>query len=387
MTTGESVAVLTDDDRSFLLDVLDERGAIKRELAELGVVLQQNTTELESASQRHQRMQASLKEYEPRLESLSRDDFRKLITSVNQAELRYLLVREQHERLTEKHEAYAKLLLVLDYTLRIAPFAGLDVPENGVEMPRSSTARHVTEVPPAVPAAPVAPPEGDGAKGTPPAALARIIQAQEEERQRLARQMHDGPAQSMTNLILRAELCERLVKSHPDRAASELSKLKSLVNATLQETRQFIFDVRPMILDDLGLVPALKRYLAELREKSGPEVALTVKSADHRLPITLEIALYRIIQDALKLQQLLGNGHDSRIQLDLDISGTQAVVTVVYAQPIAAAVVVAGAAASQEYETIKQRASTVGGTVDIDTRGEHCVLRVLVPVAATVASA
>ena len=81
----------------------------------------------------------------------------------------------------------------------------------------------------------------------------RVIEAQEDERLRVSRQIHDGPAQTMTNLVLRAEICERLLDMDPLRAKTELSGLKSAVNTTLQEPRRFIFDLRPMILDDLGL--------------------------------------------------------------------------------------------------------------------------------------
>ena len=80
--------------------------------------------------------------------------------------------------------------------------------------------------------------------------------------------MHDGPAQSMSNLVLRAEICQRLIDRDLDQARSELIGLKTAINTTLQDTRRFIFDLRPMTLDDLGLVPTLRRYTAQFGEKS-----------------------------------------------------------------------------------------------------------------------
>src|SRR5690606_36620375 len=80
----------------------------------------------------------------------------------------------------------------------------------------------------------------------------RIIMAQEEERQRVARDIHDGPAQSLSNLALKTELCQKLVDMDVDRAREEIRDLKKLVRSSLQEIRRIIFDLRPMSLDDLG---------------------------------------------------------------------------------------------------------------------------------------
>ena len=73
-----------------------------------------------------------------------------------------------------------------------------------------------------------------------------MVEAQEDERRRLARQMHDGPAQSLTNFILQAEICQRLFQRDPVRAEEELENLKTAVNTTFQRTRTFIADLRPM---------------------------------------------------------------------------------------------------------------------------------------------
>ncbi len=126
-----------------------------------------------------------------------------------------------------------------------------------------------------------------------------MIQAQENERLWVSRQIHDGPAQTMTNLVLRAEICERLLDLDIARAKSELSGLKSIVNTTLQDTRRFIFDLRPMILDDLGLEPTLRRYIQQFTDKFKVEVGVTINGMNGRLPSQLEVAIFRIVQEAL----------------------------------------------------------------------------------------
>lgn len=127
----------------------------------------------------------------------------------------------------------------------------------------------------------------------------RIIRAQEEERRRVAREIHDGPAQSMANVVLRAEICERLLSAKRPEVAQELAQLKMLVKESLREVRKIIFNLRPMALDDLGLVPTLHRYLENLREQDNLQVKLTVLGEEKRLSSTLEVAVFRMIQEAV----------------------------------------------------------------------------------------
>ncbi|TCL63002.1 two-component system sensor histidine kinase DegS [Hydrogenispora ethanolica] len=129
----------------------------------------------------------------------------------------------------------------------------------------------------------------------------RIILAQEAERKRVAREIHDGPAQAMANVVLRAELCEKLLKS--DRAAihEELHQLKLIVRESLQEVRRIIFNLRPMTLDDLGLVPTLRRFLEEIqaRETETTVIHLEIHGEEKRLPNSYEIALFRLVQEGI----------------------------------------------------------------------------------------
>src|SRR5438093_3300750 len=88
----------------------------------------------------------------------------------------------------------------------------------------------------------------------------QVFQIIEEERMRIARDMHDGPAQSMSNLVLQAEILERLIARDPQMVVSELADFKDGVRSVLDDTRRLIFDLRPLTLDDLGLVPTLRKF-------------------------------------------------------------------------------------------------------------------------------
>ncbi len=157
--------------------------------------------------------------------------------------------------------------------------------------------------------------------------IVRIVQAQEEERQRLARQMHDGPAQSLTNFILQTEICQRLFDRDPDRAAEELNNLKTTASVTFQKVRDFIFDLRPMMLDDLGVVPTVRRYVDSFREKNDIEVKLDILGDERRLETHREVMIFRAIQELMAHARDYANSTNLSIRLDMSSNTIKIAVT------------------------------------------------------------
>ena len=135
--------------------------------------------------------------------------------------------------------------------------------------------------------------------GIPPAVSRLLLGAQEDLRREIARAMHDGPAQSLTNIVLQAQIVERLVTTDPARAGGEVHQLVAMVQQTLEATKSFIFDVRPMVLDDLGLVPTLRRAARERGKRAGVPVDFDSMGTDRRLPMDLESGLFRILDEAM----------------------------------------------------------------------------------------
>jgi len=150
-----------------------------------------------------------------------------------------------------------------------------------------------------------------------------IIEAQERERQRLSRQMHDGPAQSLTNLVLQAEICERYFDRSPERARAELAELKKNVVSTFQKVKGFIFDLRPMMLDDLGLMPTLKRYVEGLTDSGFPGVTLTITGKERRLVSYKEVTIFRVIQELVNIGREHGRATNIKITLDMGETGAR----------------------------------------------------------------
>jgi two-component system sensor histidine kinase DegS len=142
-------------------------------------------------------------------------------------------------------------------------------------------------------------PEASGGKSSAALDVIGIIRAQEEERERLARAMHDGPAQSLTNFILQAEICQRLFDRDPDRAGEELNNLKTNASKTFQKVRDFIFDLRPMMLGDLGVLPTIRRYVESYREKTDIDVVLEISGEERRLEQYREVMIFRGVQDVM----------------------------------------------------------------------------------------
>lgn len=128
---------------------------------------------------------------------------------------------------------------------------------------------------------------------------ARIIKAQEEERYRLSREIHDGPAQDLANLIIQSSICEKLIDYDPDEAKKNIQELRRLTRECLKNVRQVIFDMRPMALDDLGLVPALTQLCAKMSDRGIVQATFGVDGEAWEIPKPAEIALFRIVQEAL----------------------------------------------------------------------------------------
>jgi signal transduction histidine kinase len=148
--------------------------------------------------------------------------------------------------------------------------------------------------------------------------LARVIQAQENVRQKLAQRLHDGPAQDLANVVLEAEICAKLMKSSPQRVVGELEQLKHLVNVTLQETRKFIFELHPMTLADLGLTATIRRYADEIATRYGVQVPVILPQVEPFIPMGKRVAIFRVAQEAVT--NAVEHGRATLIRVSMGLS-------------------------------------------------------------------
>ncbi|GAF21773.1 LOW QUALITY PROTEIN: sensor protein DegS [Bacillus sp. JCM 19047] len=155
----------------------------------------------------------------------------------------------------------------------------------------------------------------------------KIIEAQEEERGRLSREIHDGPAQMMANVMLHSELIERIYHEKGiQEALKEIRGLRIMVRSSLAEVRRIIYDLRPMALEDLGLVPTLRKYLENSEERHDLTIHFKHFGIDNRLEQHFEIALFRLVQEAV--QNALKHAKPSEILVKIEMNRNQVMVVV-----------------------------------------------------------
>lgn len=277
----------------------EEQDRIRRELNEVDVLARQGSSDVEKLGQRELSVSNRLRDLDVNIDKYSKAEIKNFYTTAQEVQLRLQMMRGQIEQLQVRQVSLrarqtqlSELVATLDDLVGATGGIG-----SGAAAP-------------------------DSVEDT----LANIIQAQEKERLRISLQMHDGPAQSMSNLVLRAEICQRLMERDPEQARSELSSLKTAINTTLQDTRKFIFDLRPMTLDDLGLVPTLRRFATQFGEKNNLEVNLMVQSMESRLPSHYEVTIFRFIQEALNNVSKHAKANQANVLLDASGGTLQIVV-------------------------------------------------------------
>ena len=142
-------------------------------------------------------------------------------------------------------------------------------------------------------------------------ALRRVVQALEEERRRLARELHDETGQALASILLGLKTLEEAsdVAELGDRVAT----LRARVVETLQDVRRLAVELRPAALDDFGLEPALERLVSGFAEQTGLKVELESRLQDDRLPQEVETVLYRIVQEALT--NIVKHAHADRVSI------------------------------------------------------------------------
>lgn len=278
------------DDTNAWEELTDElRRDIKqkqRELQEISMLVEQSQLEVNKLAQRNATATSKIQQIHGYFDSIPREDIRTTYDSALDAQQRLFVMRGQLEKLQSNQNHLQQHLNQLE--IIIETFDGV---------PASSTSSQQTS-----------------AFGT----VEAIIQAQEAERQRLSRQMHDGPAQALSNFILQTEIAIRLFDVNQDQAREELENLKQSATTTFKKVRDFIFELRPMMLDDLGLVPTLKRYVEAVKEQSSADVRLAVTGVERRLESYIEVMIFRAIQE------LMGNAvrhsQANKINVHIDIT-------------------------------------------------------------------
>lgn len=249
------------------LDPQRELEETDKALREVTLMIEQSQGEVLKLSQRNAAITTHLQQVQNQFDKIPLQDIRNAYDSALDAQQRLFVMRGQLEKLQSEKSHLERFKSNLERA-RATP------------SPTSSAA------------------SASGARGS-LASVEMLVNAQETERQRLSRQMHDGPAQALSNFILQTEIAMRLLDVDAGQAREELNNLKVSAMSTFQKVRNFIFELRPMMLDDLGLVPTIRRYSDAFKEQAGLDVNVTVTGHERRLEPYLEVMLFRAIQELL----------------------------------------------------------------------------------------
>ena len=124
-----------------------------------------------------------------------------------------------------------------------------------------------------------------------------ILKIQEQERERLARELHDSTVQNLTHLIHRLEYVSKCIDKDPIEAKLEIAAIRLLIKDTIKETRNLIFDLRPMSIDDLGFVKSLDDFMNDFEERNSITVKKMIDDTVNELSEDILINIYRIVQE------------------------------------------------------------------------------------------
>jgi two-component system sensor histidine kinase DegS len=283
----------------------EEQDRLHRELTEIDVLIRQGTADVEKLAQRELSVSNRVRDLEVNLERYSKAEIKNFYAAAQEVQMRLQMMRAQLEQLQLRQGAMrTQQNRLSDVVELLTDMVGMDQGES-VSMQSSN--------------------------GESDSLITNIIQTHEKELERISLQLHDGPVQVMSNLVLRTEICQRLLDRDVEQVRAELTSLKNAISNALQLGRKLIFDLRPMTLDDLGLVPTLRRFGAQFGEHHKLEVSIIVQNMEVRLPSHYEVALFRFVQEALNnvaqhskatQARVLLNAMDDTLQVVIEDDGS-----------------------------------------------------------------
>ncbi|AWB46246.1 histidine kinase [Paenibacillus sp. CAA11] len=282
-----AINVMTDS-KLQMIEILD---SARNELKTLNTELQQVMKETAETVEKVDQLELNYRRSRIRLTEVSRDfvrykeeDIKQAYERATQLQLDLLIYREKEMYLKARRDELQKRARNVEKSVERAETIGTQM--NVVLEYLSGELGQVTRI-------------LESAKNRQLIGL-KIILAQEEERKRISREIHDGPAQLLANMVLRTEIVERmLIKQDFKMVQDEIVDLKAQVRSSLEEMRKVIFNLRPMALDDLGLIPTLRKYVHDYEEKTKIRATFETRGKEQRLSSAMEAAIFRLVQEAL----------------------------------------------------------------------------------------
>ncbi len=322
---------------SFLDTLQIELNQIKQQIKDNAVMLEQSQLELNRLIQRNTTFTGQLQQLQSSSDTMSREEIKAIYNNAIDAQQRLLVMRGQIDKLQNEQNLLER-------------YIGM------VEQARS----YILE-------------NGGGAKasgrgGDNMASLEELIGTAEGERGKLAKEMHDGPAQVLSNFVLQAEILEKTIDVDPARVKEELSSLKAASIATFQNVRNFVFELQPMSISDLGLVSTLKKYTENFKDHNNVEVNFQMRGSERRLHNYLELMIFRAVQELMTNAVVHNQKQLSKLKIDLTLSIEDDRTKVTIADNgLGFDPATAITKENSGLNIIRKRAEMLGGRLDIDS--------------------
>jgi two-component system, NarL family, sensor histidine kinase DegS len=322
----------------------------RKAVKEVSMMLEQSQTEMAKLTQRSAAITGHLQQVQAQFDTMPRADIRNAYNAALDAQQRLLVMRGQVEKLQSDHNHMVKYIQLLEKTQGLINEGALDMSGKKAQKVGSQT-------------------------------LEMVIKAQEAERQRLSRQMHDGPAQALSNFIVQTEIATRLFDLDASRAKEELNNLKAAAMTTFQKVRVFIFELRPMMLDDLGLYPTIRRYVDAFKEQTGLEVNVNLKGSERRFEPYLEVMVFRALQELMGNAARHNEDFTGKLQLTINVVPDDNVIKVSVqdnGKGFDPSIIENNSGLG--LKLIKERSEMLGGYLEIDSApGQGCRVTFQVP--------
>ena len=287
--TEKNISSKIDDIVKFLLD---EMGDVNNSIKETTLMIEQSRLEVGKLSQRNAAVTTQLQKVQIPGGALPVEEVRQVYETALDTQQRLFVMREQFEKFQIDLSHFEEKRKFLERIIDLI---------NDAKEKEEGDAVGVSNV-------------------------EMMVNAQESERQKLSRQMHDGPAQALSNFILQTDIALRLMDIDEAQARKELADLKTSAMNTFQYIRNFIFELRPMMLDDLGVVPTLRRYAETFKQQTGIDVNVTVTGSERRMPTYLEVLLFRAMQELIGHAVHQNQATTVKVLLNLDDKNVKLVV-------------------------------------------------------------
>lgn len=349
---------LSDEVDSFRQEI----ASIAEQRKEIALLIKQTADEIDHLTQLNRDQSSQMRQLQANIDAYPRAEIQQRYAAWQEAQMRLFMQQNQLEQLRNRQanlerseQMMAGLLRVVDSLMGgveagAAPAMGSEAAGRGI---------------------------GTGEQGQ----VTALTQARELVYHRLSRELQDGSSQVLSDIILRAEICERLVDRDPSMAKEELSRLRQAASQALKSTRRLIQELEPPALEELGIATALRRYLSAAVAGDAVSVQLEIDGKERRLPQSVEFALFRILQEALS--NAVQHSRAENIQVDLQFE--QGRVTGRVSDDgagfdLAAALRQAATRIRSGLTEMQLRADLVGASMEVRSHpGEGCTVSVTLP--------